>query len=241
MACRAAGGTIALVLFILLPSPARACSCIGGIPICETFWKTPVVFAGEVIDISPAPDPAAFADRRVRFTVERVWRGAASDTIDVMTSGSSASCGYGFQPGERYLVFTYDRGGTLWTGLCSATKRLVNAKEDLEYLNQKFPAADGGRVFGQAMFTGRSSGGRPIPVTNRAVTLRRGGQEWKATTNAEGNYEFTGIPAGTYEIALGETSTERVYAPRHIELADARGCATANFSVERVGIGDPGR
>ena len=234
MTYRGARPTIAVVLFfILVPSPARACSCVGGIPICETFWKTPVVFAGEVIDISPEIDAASFADRRVRFTVERVWRGSASGTIDVMTSGSSASCGYSFQRGERYLVFTYDRGGTLWTGLCSATKRLVNAKEELDYLNQRFPAAEGGRVFGQAVFTGESPGGRSMPVTNRTVTLRGGGREWKATTNAEGHYEFSGIPAGRYEIAIGETSTERVYGPRHIELADARGCAAANFSVER--------
>src|SRR5262245_34910173 len=57
----------AFLLLLTFPRAAEACSCMGGIPLCETFWKTPVVFAGQVLDISDAGDGAKpLFGRRVR-------------------------------------------------------------------------------------------------------------------------------------------------------------------------------
>lgn len=42
----------AFVLFFFIPTPVDACSCGGGAPLCETFWRTSAVFVGEVIEIT---------------------------------------------------------------------------------------------------------------------------------------------------------------------------------------------
>jgi hypothetical protein len=240
MTRRCALPVVAALFFILFnPAPGHSCSCVAGIPICETFWKSSAVFAGEVMDIASVADVERqpFADRRVRFKVERAWRGNVSDTVDVMTGGGGGDCGYSFRRGERYLVFTYDRGGVLWTGICSPTKRLASAKEELEYLNQPFSAVAGGRIFGEVVYAPRRPGDTLRPAADYTVTLRSGERRWMARTNGQGQYEFIGIPAGTYEIAVTLQPTEHAFGPQKVELADARGCATANLTVERSAVG----
>jgi MYXO-CTERM domain-containing protein len=55
---------------------------------------------------------------RVVFEVVRTWKGANAERLEVRTSQSSASCGYGFEVGQSYLVYTYDADGEEHTGLC---------------------------------------------------------------------------------------------------------------------------
>jgi hypothetical protein len=147
-----------------------------------------------------------------------------------MTGAGGGDCGYDFRRGERYLVFTHEQRGALWTGICSRTKPLSAAKEDLAYLDQQFFPAAGGRIFGDV--THRTQPREPSrPAPNYGVTLRSVTREWKATTNAEGRYELSGIPAGIYQIALSVPPTEHGYGPSTVEMADARGCAAAHYTV----------
>jgi hypothetical protein len=229
---------IAVVLFCALlgcPSDAVACSCMGGIPLCETFWKTPVVFSGEVLEIELIPrgsQPASLLSRIVRFRVDDVWRGNVSGVIEVQTGSGAGDCGYAFQKGVRYLVFAHERGGVLSTGICSPTKPLAEASADLAYVRQPFPPSAGGRIIGTA--TDRPMilyGGPPQPLARYTVVLSNGQREWRTTTNADGKYEFTGIPAGKYDVKLLVPPTEHVYGPVKTELVDPRGCAGADFYV----------
>ena len=95
------------------PAPADACSCVGGIPLCETFWKTSAVFVGQVTSITPS-DPVdktkpsgLFARRRVRFTVEKTYRGDVAHEAEVLTGIGGGDCGFHFIPGRKYLVFAH--------------------------------------------------------------------------------------------------------------------------------------
>ena len=51
----------------------------------------------------------------------------------MLTAGSGPACGYGFKPGERYLVYANRKGTELVTGICSRTRPLADATEDLEF------------------------------------------------------------------------------------------------------------
>ena len=122
----------ASLLVILQAASAYACSCLPRTPQ-QSFASAQAVFAGRVIDVGQQ-NPAS--EVRVRFEVSRIWKGQKRPRIVVMTSSSSASCGYSFQVGENYLIYASLQESQLQTGLCSGTKPLSMAQEDLAVLGR---------------------------------------------------------------------------------------------------------
>jgi hypothetical protein len=231
-------GRVALLLlplaFLLLPSRADACSCVGGLPICQTFWEADAVFAGEVLSIDPVPDGAdpAFSRKRVRFQVQETWRGGVEGVVEIRTGAGGGDCGYRFERGETYLVYAHGHEGTLSTSICTRTKKLAAATEDLQYIRTALQAEATGHIYGTVRRQQSRTTGEPDRVAaGYKVTLSNDKRTWTSETNAEGRFEFTGIPAGTYAITLGTSSTERAYGPREVTLADSRACMVADFSV----------
>jgi hypothetical protein len=41
----------------------------------------------------------------VKFSVGRVWNGAPTETLEVLTGLGGGDCGYSFREGQRYVVF----------------------------------------------------------------------------------------------------------------------------------------
>ena len=71
---------------------------------------------------------------QVTFAISKVWKGTDQPTIEVLTSASSASCGFEFVQGEEYLVYASESEGRLQTNLCSRTALLAMAGDDLAVL-----------------------------------------------------------------------------------------------------------
>lgn len=226
-----------LILLIILTSAARdasACSCVMGMPICETFWRTPVVFSGEVVEITPAPparDLRFPAKKLVRFRVDRVWRGEAAGEIEVHTGAGGGDCGYDFVRGGQYLVYAHYWEGRLSTGICSRTRPLSDAKEDLAYFETAFRPAGVGRIFGTAQFQRSSPDTPEQSAPGYTVILTGGGTTRRTTTAADGRYEFRGVPAGRYTVELITPQTQLAGGSRNTELADPRGCASVDFWI----------
>ncbi|MFB2919074.1 MULTISPECIES: hypothetical protein [Aerosakkonema] len=137
---------VAASLLVLLNSnPADACSCLSANPR-RSYQQARAVFAGKVTDIvvrqravdrQPNNDNEAdrlFTEVKVTFEVTKVWKGRISRQAVVMTSRSSASCGYNFEKGKEYLVYAANEDAELTTGLCSGTKPLAMAQADLSIL-----------------------------------------------------------------------------------------------------------
>lgn len=229
-------GVLTILTIILAADRAHACSCMGGIPLCETVWKTDVVFSGEVLDISPVPNPHGEGfqpHRRVRFRVLQGWRGETEPTVELTTGAGGGDCGYNFEKGVAYLVFAHSRGGALTTGICSRTRRLADAAEDLEYLKTAMRPSATGRIFGAVQYQREpnSTYGPLKPAPGYPVELSDGKTTRKTSTDRDGRYEFTGVVAGTYAVTVTPASAERVFGQRSVTLADPRGCAAADFSV----------
>ena len=115
---------------------SHACTCIlPGSPV-EELAESSVVFKGRVVSLRhydvfgkwSSTDPT-----RVEFDVGAVWKGPLKSKIYLTTARIEASCGYSFQKGVEYLVYSRD-GATI--SLCSRTRPLGEAHADLAQLGK---------------------------------------------------------------------------------------------------------
>jgi hypothetical protein len=136
---------------------------------------------------------------RVRMKVSDVFRGEIGEGVDVFTSTSSASCGYEFSRGGTYLVYAYRQPSTgRWgTGICSRTRPVDKAGEDLAYLRAMrrgdMLSTLRGKVQRQDPVQteyGRSYQSRPYPGLRIDIELLGSPvvRKYQATTNEAGEY-----------------------------------------------------
>ncbi|MBA2338979.1 MAG: hypothetical protein H0V88_01165 [Pyrinomonadaceae bacterium] len=127
----------AFSLLLLSSDVAFACRCMR-VEASADLSRYAAVFSGKAVEVTRLP-----TSLRVKFRVESVWKGADAKEITLFLPRSSdlrviSSCDIGFKEGESYLVyaFTSKRDGTLTTGKCSRTRKLVDANEDFAVLGE---------------------------------------------------------------------------------------------------------
>lgn len=154
-----------LVVFMTLltvrPQVTYACSCAVPPSPFEAMEKSTAVFEGTVVSVKKSSKlvQSSGDPMYVTFQTGAHWNGEVGDQVTVSTAQSSASCGFEFKEGGRYLV--YARGGAEGTGgavgadgeakgtdeakeadgkakftvsLCSRTTQYNSAQEDLNEL-----------------------------------------------------------------------------------------------------------
>lgn len=125
---------IALAFLCAVPQEAHACSCAAAPSVQEALQRSAAVFSGKVIRIEDkrgvirsSAEPVA-----VTFAVANVWKGELRKEMTIRTALSEASCGYGFEQNQEYIVYAApDANGNLQTNLCSRTKPIRVAADDL--------------------------------------------------------------------------------------------------------------
>lgn len=124
------------VLFLI--DIGLACSCIMPATPQESLQDSPAVFMGTVVDIYEPTllDSTASENVRVTFNVSKAWKGIETKEVTVRTAYSSASCGYEFEEGKDYIVYTYGASDYLRVSLCSRTAPLESAGADLVELGE---------------------------------------------------------------------------------------------------------
>lgn len=129
-----------LFLFHSSPEIGYACSCVKPGSAKEEMERSSAVFAGKVIEITDenknkqvmsSADPLA-----VLIEVEEAWKGINKTQVVVYTERSSASCGYGFELNQEYIVYADESDGKLKVSLCSRTAPLSEAEEDIHELGK---------------------------------------------------------------------------------------------------------
>lgn len=127
-------------VLVLMPiGRAMACSC--AMPNeADAFASSAVVFKGVVAASRPVAQGDGFMDVAFTFAVEKALKGGPlPERLVIATSGSGASCGAGFQLGQRWRVFASNNDGTLYSGLCSSN-RLIDEQAPIPPLRNQ---ADG--------------------------------------------------------------------------------------------------
>ena len=130
---------LGVVLLVTACSDAWGCSCAIGPTFAEAFQGSDAIFLGDVIAVeSAAPDSPGMV--WVEFRVEQSWKGEPLATTRLLTSESSASCGFPFAAGNRYLVYAFrgewGPGLELWTHMCWRTHPYWPEDPDLAALGR---------------------------------------------------------------------------------------------------------
>ena len=122
------------VVSVFMAAEVFACSCAPPPPPKEALAASSAVFTGKVVAVEDVGD----FQRSVTIEVASSWKGVKAKTVTVKTAKDSAACGYGFEKGKSYLVYAREvkegEAKVLSTNLCSRTRTLAEAKEDLAAL-----------------------------------------------------------------------------------------------------------
>jgi len=113
---------VAGVLVFVVPGRAMACSCVPPPPFEKAVKQADAVFVGEVASSEPVDGMNSDGLVSYSFAVEEVVSGEVGTGVEVISHSSSATCGFPFQEGDRYVVFADERDGRLETYLCSRTE-----------------------------------------------------------------------------------------------------------------------
>ena len=129
---------IVVSLLFLNTAIVNACSCAQPSPPKESLEQSCAVFAGRVVDIDvPSGIVNSSADPvKVTFEVSKIWKGPDYKTLVLTTARDEASCGYSFKQNEEYIIYAYGEENKLSTDICSRTRLLTNAQEDLQELGE---------------------------------------------------------------------------------------------------------
>jgi len=212
------------------------CRCLPPKPPCHEYNNAAAVFVGLVTSI---PHNKGESMNLVRMTVVRAYKGVDGEEVEVGTPGSSAACGYGFADGQRYLVYAYrsseDEG--LSTNLCTRTRPLSRADEDLEYLDNLDKAAPGSTIYGGAMLYAMDLGKMTSvlrPMAGMTVAIEGEDRHFEIVTDSEGQYNVGALPAGSYEIRAALPDHLRDTAEHKVKVVD-RGCAEEDLVIRPDG------
>jgi hypothetical protein len=229
-----------VVLLAVSAVAAVACSCAGTQVPCQAFGEASAVFVGTVIDSSVIAVKRGDYDRKtrvVRLTIDSSFRGVEGAEVEVQTGMGGGDCGFGFVQTQQYLVYAYEHDGKLSTGICTRTRPIARAAEDLSYIQELATAKPGATISGEVVRyrLNEKSLLENQPLVGITVTIN-GQTKREIKTNAKGQYRVEGLPAGEYvvKVALPEGFDVRGTPEQKVNVAD-RGCAVVGFWLEPAG------
>ncbi len=232
--------TLVITLLAFSAGEAFACDCAGTLVPCQAYGEASAVFVGTVINsrIITIKQSDYEAQRRVvRFSIDTPFRGVEDAEVEVSTGLGGGDCGFGFVQTQQYLVYAYEYEGKLSTSICTRTRSISKAEDDLSYIRGLARAKPGVVIRGEVVRYRRNEQGNldNLPLTGITVTIE--GQTRKTTeTDAKGQYVVEGLPAGDYvvKVSLPEGLSTRGEPEQKVNVAD-RGCAVVGFWLEPDG------
>ncbi|HSE30412.1 MAG TPA: carboxypeptidase regulatory-like domain-containing protein, partial [Pyrinomonadaceae bacterium] len=214
-----------------------ACQCVfGGSVVCEDFWKARAVFVGTVIESKTVilkQDNYERHQRLVRLSIDEAFTGVEGPQVEILTGLGDSDCGFGFRTTQQYLVYAYEtKDGQLKTSICTRTKQISKATEDLAYARGLTKAKPGGKLTVEVVRFDRGPDGVGRQAALAGIPVKISGPETdlNRTTDRSGTIVVTDLPAGDYEVSAaapgGLTDAQSL---RKIKLAE-RGCGLVHFS-----------
>ena len=125
--------------------------------------------------------------------------------------------------------------GRFTTSICSRTRPLAEATEDLRYLSALPATGTGARVYGRinewVHHPADDQGVDYGPLENVTVSIRSAGLLRDVVTDRNGDYELQGVPLGAVSIAVATPFGFGADPKREFEVTDLRACIAADFTL----------
>lgn len=180
--------------------------------------------------------PVVTDDREVlsvRLAAEQVFRGdPGGRDVEVRTGFGDSDCGYRFEKGKQYLVYAsrWEKDQKLYTGICSRTRLLSEAEEDLAYLRNLPRENSGGKILVDitklTVPFDRDDGPFDLaPMPGLRVIATRDNKRLEGTTDEKGKYEFTGVSPGKYDVRVYFSDDPNDFMGDEVNVVD-RGCGS---------------
>ena len=235
-------------LFVVLASAGRAdaCSCAGAGTPCGALGSASAVFVGTVTGarerkFEGKKDDIDWTPIAFKFSVSQAFSGVEGAEVEVATGRGGGDCGYGFRKGETYLVYAYKSsdGKTLLTGICTRTRPVADAAEDLEFLRGLATRPSGVSLSVQVARVRqgvKEGSSKPLGgLADARLVVEGEGDRREVKTDAEGRVTLSGLKPGSYKVRLLLPEELTTYKEeQEIRVAD-RGCALVYYSVSDNG------
>jgi len=230
----------------LASTDARACDCAGSPQPCEAFWQIDAVFTGTVISVERGEGTAKYQTPQlfVRLQIADIFRGElVGSEVEVITGMGGGDCGYHFERGKQYLVYASKFENHLHTGICTRTRLLSEAADDLKFFYNMPAVGSGSIILGSVhrylLPLEDDERYRVTPLSSVKVTVDGLGKHFEAETDRDGKFEFTQLEPGTYKVRAALPPSPRNYGESEVTVVD-RGCAYLDF-VNRPGVNISGK
>lgn len=224
---------------LVTSSAAHACSCMTPGTPCESYGTANAVFVGTAVSVRELERPKSgdvdtwHYQRAYKFSVEQSYLGVEGTEVEIVTGSGGGDCGYQFQIGTRYVVYAHSYQDRLSTTICTRTRTVTSAGEDLAFLRNLSSAAPGASISGEVVYRKARSGAGSLP-REVLVKIEGNGVSREVRPDAQGRYRVTGLPAGKFKVTLQLPETLTTHLPeREITVAD-RGCASVTYYVSDV-------
>lgn len=129
-----------LVSSVVAVDQAQACTCAAPANAAEGLKRSSAVFRGKVTGIErPFLDRIGLTNtggHRVTFDILKQWKGAPSKSTTVITQLTGEACGFPFERGKEYLVYVVSEPRDIQTGICTGTKNVTEAAEEIQQLDK---------------------------------------------------------------------------------------------------------
>jgi hypothetical protein len=126
--------------WFLLTEPAQPCTCMAPATAAEGLQKSSTVFRSRVVRIYRSLfDRLGItntAGYRVQFEITKQWKGAQSKSTVVITRLTGEACGFPFEENKEYLVYVVTEPKDIRTGICTGTKNITEAEQEMEQLDK---------------------------------------------------------------------------------------------------------
>ncbi|MDT4965429.1 MAG: hypothetical protein QOJ64_166 [Acidobacteriota bacterium] len=238
------GLSIAAAVLTLCAQSALACSCFSGGPPCQAFANTEVVFVGTPIELTMTTIKQTVGNREYdypqrvfTFRVEEAFRGMPLTEVQIVTGNGGGDCGYDFRIGERYIVYAgHDTAkDTYGASICSRTRPLSEATEDLEYIRSLATREPGAVLSGEVRRYGRNLETEETeqlgPMSDIEILIEGESRSLKARTDASGHFRASGLSPGKYTVTPLLPQKLNTYDLHQETTLKERGCSVVSFNV----------
>jgi hypothetical protein len=127
----ALAATVAVAALLAAPTPADACSCVQPPPPLTALEQASAVFEARVARIET---DAARLRTTAHLIVIRQWKGDLPEDVSVTTASQGSLCGFTFTPDQRVLLYADGEPTEMSVSLCSRSRPMEQAGEDLAAL-----------------------------------------------------------------------------------------------------------